>query len=139
MHFEGPEEDRAAIEALHRADEEASRRQDFGTLRSLMSDDAVVLAPGARPLRGRAEIDAAFARPSDARSAEEVLSYAFHWEEVRVLGDTAIEWGRITGATRPHDAPDAAPTRSAHNVLRILRREAGGWRIHRTIWNDAPP
>jgi ketosteroid isomerase-like protein len=100
----------------------------------------VVLAPGARPLRGRPEIDAAFARPGDTLPAVEVLAYAFHWEEVRVLGDTAIEWGRITGETRPRDAaPDTPPRREAHNVLRILRREAGGWKVHRTIWNDAPP
>lgn len=135
----GTDADRAAIAALHRADQEASRRQDFGTLRKLMSDDAVVLAPGTRPLRGRTRIDAAFARPSDAAPAEEVLSYAFEWQEVRITGDFAFEWGRIIGESRPRDAsPDAPPTRTAHNVLRILCREGGAWKVHRTIWNDAP-
>lgn len=34
------------IEELHRADMRASKERDYRTLRSLMSDDAVVLPPG---------------------------------------------------------------------------------------------
>lgn len=131
----GTEADRAAIAALHRADEAASLAGDNRALRALMSDEAVVLAPGAPALRGREALDRAFGQGGAA--GEEVLAYAFRWEELTILGDLAIEWGRIEGRSRP--AGTGGPGRAeAHNVLRVLRREAGGWKVFRTIWNDAP-
>jgi ketosteroid isomerase-like protein len=49
------------IEELHQADMQASKKGDHRTLRGLMSDDAVVLPPGGRMIRGREALDQSFA------------------------------------------------------------------------------
>ncbi|HEV2764343.1 MAG TPA: DUF4440 domain-containing protein, partial [Pyrinomonadaceae bacterium] len=72
--------DLEAIEELHQRDMRASKAGDFETLRSLMSDDAVMLPPGGRPVRGRAEIDAGMARMEQAMRAAEVLEYELDFE-----------------------------------------------------------
>ena len=131
-----PGEDLQAIEDLHRRDMEASRTGDFETLRSILSDDAVILPPGGRPVRGKAEIDASFARMDAGASGSEVLEYVLDVGEVEILGAYAFEWGEIRGAVR---LQDGEIRRSAHNVMRVLRREpSGGWKVYRSIWNDKP-
>ena len=135
----GTEADRTAIQELHERDMRASRMQDFATLRSLMSTDAVVLAPGALPVRGQAELDASFERQRSSGSSVEVLRYEFAWNEVQIEGDYAFEWGQILGQFRPAGAPaDSQPAVARYNVMRILRREEDGWKVHRTMWNEAP-
>lgn len=129
--------DLAAIERLHQRDMAASKAQDFAVLRTLMDDDAVVLAPGAKPVRGRAALDSNFARQSGAAPAIEVTDYRFDWNEIEIVGDYAIEWGRIIGAFRPKDGGET--TAAVYNVLRVLKRQRGDdWRVYRTIWNEAP-
>jgi ketosteroid isomerase-like protein len=130
--------DRQAIADLHKRDEEASRRQDFKTLRSLMDDDAVVLAPDALPVRGKEELDRQFSGRRDMSAQVEILDYRFEWSELEIIGDRAIEWGKILGTSR--DRQTGQTTRSAYNVMRILRRDGEGqWRVYRSIWNAAPP
>ena len=130
-------DDLRAIEELHRRDMRASREGDFATLRSLMSDDAVVMPPGGRVTRGGAALDASFARMAEGMRQVEVLAYELDFEEVEVVGDYAFEWGAIRGAMRA--LPDGPVERSSYKVMRVLRREPGGaWKVHRTIWNDDP-
>ncbi len=128
--------DLAAIEELHRRDAEACRRGDHATLRSLMSDDAVILPPGGAVVRGRAALDASFAAMASAMEGVEVLDYRLDFDEVRVLGAFAFEWGTISGAMR---RGGGVPETSSYKVLRILQRQPdGAWKVHRTIWNDNP-
>ena len=131
------ESDLAAIEELHRRDMEAARRGDFAALRGVVDDDVVMLAPGARVQRGRAELDRAFESMSRASKAHDVVEYELRIEEVKVLGDYAYEWGSITGSMREVATGDIS--RSAFHVMRILRRQAdGSWRVYRSIWTRAP-
>ena len=121
------------IEALHARDEEASRAQDHAALATLWTADGVMLAPGARRVRGPelfAQLDERAARQE--RSAE-VLEYSFDFEEVVVVGDYAFEWGVVQGKTR--DLATGAVAVSRYKLLRVLRREGGDWRVHRAIWN----
>lgn len=128
------DDDLDRIDELHRIDMEASKSGDYRTLRSLMSDDAVVLPPGGHAIRGREALDASFAAMSSAAVTSEVLEYRFDWQEVRVCGDYAFEWGYIRGKER--DRTTGAVTDEVHHVLRILQRQAdGSWKVHRTIWN----
>jgi uncharacterized protein (TIGR02246 family) len=123
------------IEDLHDADMHASKAGDFATLRSLMSDDAVVLPPGGRLIRGREALDSSFAAMSAAVSSTEVLEYRFDWQEVQVLGDYAFEWGYIHGKER--DKASGAIRTELYHVMRILQRQIdGAWKVHRTIWNE---
>jgi len=132
---EGSPDDLAAIRDLHEIDRRASLARDFETLRSILSDDAVVLAPGAPPLAGRRAIDENFRQMVETLQEIEVLDYELDFEEVRVFGDYAYEWGRIRGTLR--DPATGEERQNAFKVLRILRREADGrWRIYRTMWNE---
>lgn len=54
------------IEELHQADMQASKERDYRALRSIMSDDAVVLPPGGRMIRGRDALDKSFASMAGA-------------------------------------------------------------------------
>lgn len=126
-----------AIEKLHQRDMAASRSGDFETLRTLMSDEAVMMPPGGNFVRGRAEIDAGMGRMSEAMRTVEVLEYVLDFEEVKVLGDYAFEWGVIRGRMRSLDGGDAEE--SIYKVMRILQKQANGeWKVHRSIWNAHP-
>lgn len=89
----GDPADHAAIHRLHKADEAASTKQDQEVLRTLFSDDAVVLAPGSQPVQGRSELHEKMAATAREAKRVEVLSYCFDWAEVRILGSYAFEWG----------------------------------------------
>ena len=130
-----PHSDLALIEALHEADVRASKAGDYRTLRSIMSDDAVVLPPGGRLIRGREALDRSFAAMSATESPTEVLEYRFDWQEIRVLGDYAFEWGYIHGKER-HKTSGTISS-ELYQVMRILQRQPdGSWKVHRTIWNE---
>ena len=129
-------DDLARIEALHRADMAASQRGDYRTLRSLMSDDAVVLPPGGTMLRGRDALDRSFAAMSQAAPTTEVLEYRFDWHEVQLCGDYAFEWGYIVGLERSLATGEVTSER--YHVIRVLQRQPDeDWKVHRTIWNTA--
>jgi len=131
------ESDLAAIEELHQRDMAAARRGDFTALRGLVDDDAVMLAPDSWARRGRAELDASFESMARAPRTHDVLEYELRFQEVKVLGDYAYEWGSIQGTMREIATGDV--TRSAFHVMRILRRQDdGGWRVYRSIWTRAP-
>lgn len=132
------EEDLKAIDELHRRDMAASKACDFDALRSVISDDAVMMPPGVAPTRGREQIEKGLSRMAEAMRGVEVLEYVLDFEEVVVCGDYAFEWGHIRGAMRAREE-GAEAQRSTYKVMRILRREPGGeWKVHRSIWNDAP-
>ena len=128
-------EDVAQIEELHQADMRASEERDYRTLRSIMSDDAVVLPPGGRMIRGREALDQSFARMAGAPVTSDILEYRFDWHEIEVCDGFAFEWGYIIGKER--DRVTGAITSETYQVMRILQRQSdGGWKIHRTIWNQ---
>lgn len=131
------ERELAAIEELHQRDMAASKAGDFETLRTLMSDEAVMMPPGGDFVRGKAAIDAGMGRMAKARAAVEVLDYVLDFEEVQVVGGYAFEWGLIRGRMRRRDSGEVEE--SAYKVMRILQGQAGGgWRVHRSIWNEHP-
>jgi len=133
---EPTEEERAGIEALRGRDIEASLRLDGEALAALWTEDAVALAPGRPPTRGRAAMRERLAGVSAAQEALEVLEYREEFEETLVFGDMAVEWGAISGSER--DRKTGAVTASRFHVMRILRRQPdGSWRVHRSIFAPA--
>jgi uncharacterized protein (TIGR02246 family) len=126
------------IEQLHQIDVRASKAGDYRTLRTLMSEDAVVLPPGGRMIRGREALDASFASMANHTPTTEVLDYRFDWHEIEVCGDYAFEWGYIIGQER--SLRDGSISSEKHHVMRILQRQPdGAWKVHRTIWNSVAP
>jgi uncharacterized protein (TIGR02246 family) len=129
--------DLEAIGRLHQKDMAASKAGDFDTLHSIMTDDAVIMPPGGKVVRGRAEMDAGFERMKESMSQVEVLEYVLGFEEVKVLGDYAFEWGTIRGAMRSKDGGEVE--HSTYKVMRILQKQPdGSWKVHRSIWNNNP-
>jgi uncharacterized protein (TIGR02246 family) len=129
-----------AIERLHRRDMRASASGDFRALRALVDDDAVMFPPGGAPQRGAKEFDAAFERMASAPKTHEVLHYRLEFEEVKVFGNYAVEWGAIRGATR--EIGTGRIIESEYHVMRVLRRQKNGsWKVYRSIWapRGAPP
>jgi uncharacterized protein (TIGR02246 family) len=103
----------------------ASQAGDVGTVLGLISDDAVFLVPGRPPMR-KAEFEAAAraqAGPGGARpeGSSEI-------QEIKVLGDWAFMWTKLSVMVAPEGAP---PTERAGYTLTILRKEAGRWAIAR--------
>ena len=126
---------RFAIDELHRRDMAASRAGDFDALRALVDDEAVMLPPGEKPQRPD-QLDAVFARMKQAPRTHEVLEYVLEFEEVRVFGDLAVEWGTIRGTTR--ELATGKASQSVYHVMRMLRKQShGAWKVFRSIWAPA--
>jgi len=130
--------DLRAIEALNRQDSKAVMENDVATIISQWTDDFVVL-PAAGPIvRGRqANVDIT-ERGREQLQAIEPIEYTADFEEIRVLGDYAYEWGTYRGRMRPR----AGGTIVSYSgkLMRILRREPNGnWKMHRTILTSDPP
>jgi uncharacterized protein (TIGR02246 family) len=127
---------RKAIERLHRRDMRASAAGDFAALRALVDDNAVMLPPGGAPQRGAKDFDAAFERMSNSPQTHEVIEYRLEFEEVKIFGNYAVEWGAIRGATR--EIASGRVNQSEYHVMRVLRRQPNGsWKIWRSIWAPA--
>jgi len=71
-----------------------------------------------------------------ASSDLEVLEYVERFEETLLLGDHAVEWGIISGSERSRATGQV--TRSAYQVMRVLRRTPEGWRVARSMFHPAP-
>jgi uncharacterized protein (TIGR02246 family) len=127
---------RKAIERLHRRDMRASAAGDFAALRALVDDNAVMLPPGGAPQRGAKDFDTAFERMSNSPQTHEVIEYRLEFEEVKIFGNYAVEWGAIRGATR--EIASGRVNQSEYHVMRVLRRQPNGsWKIWRSIWAPA--
>lgn len=130
--------DMAAIEQLHKRDAAASKKGDLATLAELWTDDAVALPPGEPPVIGIDAIRKWLAKSQPDSSAVEIIDYALDFKEVKILGDEAIEWGRISVALRPRGA--SSISRASGNLMRVLKRQAdGSWRVSRSVWNLGRP
>jgi uncharacterized protein (TIGR02246 family) len=127
--------DREAIDELRRRDIEASKSLDVEALISLWTDDCVMLSPDGPPTRGKAAMRAHAARLVEYARKMEVVEYEEIFEELQILGDTAVEWGIIRGAERPRTGGDLQ--RSQYQVMRVLKRQPDGrWLVHRSIFNQ---
>ncbi len=132
------EDDMEAIQALHNKDIEASMALDEGALEALWTDDIVTMHPGEPPVVGKAANVAKLQAGIEQMKGQEILAYNEEWQEVRIAGDWAYEWGAITGRLHPYN--DRNETSYRYNAIRILQRQPdGSWKIARSIYNDANP
>ncbi|HEX6999208.1 MAG TPA: SgcJ/EcaC family oxidoreductase [Gammaproteobacteria bacterium] len=120
-------DDERAIRQLVATWMEATKAGDADTVLGLMADDVVFLVPGQAPMVGKAAFEAAArAAPAGERPRFEGESEI---QEIRVLGDWAYMWTRLTVTVTP---PGGAPpfTRAGH-TLSVLRKEGGRWLLAR--------
>lgn len=129
--------DLAAIEELHRRDQEASLAGDWPTLMGLWSDEPVALPPDGPVQRGRAAVERSMEGYREAAEVWETVEYVQEFGEVEVAGDYAWDWGTFRGRSR--NRRTGREVSSSGKLLRILKRAPdGSWKVHRSIWNVAP-
>jgi len=128
--------DIAEIQKLRDRDIAASKTGDFETLKSLFTDDSVLMPPGAGFVRGRTNRELAMQDIRELTSHYDVLEYSEDFEELNIYGNAAIEWGTIRGEMRQRQTGELI--RESYKVMRILAKEHGQWKISRVIFNEMP-
>jgi uncharacterized protein (TIGR02246 family) len=106
---------------------EATRAGDIDTILSLMADDVVFLISGQPPMIGKAAFVAA--AQSQAGQPAPAFDGASEIQEIRVLGDWAYMWTKLTVVvTPPGDAPSM---KRAGHTLSVLKKQNGRWLLAR--------
>lgn len=128
-------EDRQAIEELHQDDITGSLAFDIDKLTNILDDDVVSLPPNSKPIVGKSANHELLLAEQKGMANVEILGYEQTWDEVRILGEYAYEYGTIRSRIRAINAKDETPLE--YNVMRILKKQpSGAWKVYRTIWND---
>lgn len=99
----------------------ASKAGDAQKVASLMADDAVFLMPGQPPMSKAGFVQAAGNAPK--------VDGASDIQEIKILGDWAFMWARLTVVITPPNGAKAI-TRAGH-TLTILQKLDGKWVIAR--------
>ena len=129
--------DQRAIARLQERDIAANTALDLDDLVSLTTDDVVLLPPGRAPVVGHEALRKFYSELLNRAPDVQVLAYSENWEEVRIVGDFAFQWGTITERSKP--TVTGAETSSAVHAMRMLARQPdGSWKIARAMWNTAP-
>jgi uncharacterized protein (TIGR02246 family) len=129
------EDDLRAIEALNQHDVKAALANDMVALTSQWTDDFVVLPPSGPILRGRQTIAATAEQRKEKMTAIEPLEYIVEFEEIKILGDYAYEWGTYRGSMRPRAGGEKISY--GGKLMRILERQRdGSWKMHRTMMTN---
>ena len=129
--------DQRAITRLQERDIAANTALDLDALVSLTTDDVVVLPPGRPPVVGQKALRSFYQALVEKTPDAQVLAYSEEWDEVRIVGDFAFQWGTITERTKA--SVTTAESSSAVHAMRVLARQPdGSWKIARFMWNAAP-
>jgi len=124
-----------AINKLHQREMDASRKWDIDTLASLWTDDVVMLPAGEPALIGRDANRASITRLRDQSGSAQISDYILSFNEVKVTGDWAFEWGTYSGTLAPEGGGESL--RATGKVIRVLKKDAdGSWRIARAMYNS---
>jgi uncharacterized protein (TIGR02246 family) len=123
-----------AIDALSQKDIAACMKNDVDTLCSLWTEDGVLLMPGAPPLLGQKAICGMLEEQKAKSDGAITVDYTEDWEEVRIIGDYAWQWGKMSQT----EANAGKQETTRVNAIRILHREGGEWKVSRAVVTPAP-
>jgi ketosteroid isomerase-like protein len=121
----GAQDVRAALEAATRLFVDAFNAGNAAAVAERYSPEAMVLAPGREPARGRDAIREFWSEALEAGGA----TVEFTVTSLEALGDMAIETGAVTIRVEGEVV-------EVDNYLVVWRREAGEWLLFRDIWNS---
>ncbi|HXM70525.1 MAG TPA: SgcJ/EcaC family oxidoreductase [Thermoanaerobaculia bacterium] len=123
-------DDEEAIRTLFAEWKRASQAKDVDRLLSFITDDAVFLAPGQPPIRGKSAVKGLFRQIFGAFTFDQEWVF----EEIAVFGDWGYCWGRDSVTMTP--LAGGPVVRASGAGLSILRRLAdGSWVVARGINN----
>jgi ketosteroid isomerase-like protein len=132
------EHDLRAIHALNQRHIDAVMSNDLDTVMSLWSDDFTVIPPVGPIVRGGRANAAIVQQGRDHVHAFEPVEAVEDFEEIKVVGDYAFEWGTYRWTSRPRAGGE--PVSAGGKLLRILQRHPdGSWKMYRTIATTDPP
>src|SRR5262245_33454876 len=110
----------------------ATTRGDTETVLGLLAEDVVFLVPGQPPMLGKA----GFAAAAKGQSTQGLrFDGQSEIQEVRVLGDWAFMWSKLTVVVTP---PDGGSVTRAGHTLSILKKEHDKWVLARDANMLAP-
>lgn len=131
-------EDRQAIQELDDKEIKANLGFDVQALELLWDTDIVSMPPAHAPISGLEANRAYLEKESQAMANFQILGYEQTWQEVRILGEYAYEYGTVQ--TRISPMNPGPETDNTYNIMRILKKQPdGSWKIYRAIWNSALP
>jgi uncharacterized protein (TIGR02246 family) len=122
-------ETRAAVDGANRQFMDAFSRGDAARIATLYAEDAQLYPPGVPAVSGRVEIEKYWRGVLALPVKEMRLETA----EVGAFGDDASEVGRYTLVSNDSRELDAG------KYVALWKRGAGGWKLHRDIWNSNAP
>ncbi len=126
------EDELKAIRELHAKDIKASKARDFETLLSLWTEDGVLLEPGKKPTVGINAIRTYMEEHKEASKAYKIKKYEHRWEEIKIVGDWAFEWGFFDAVAEMIASGEILEQRG--KFLRVLRKQKdGSWKVARVI------
>jgi uncharacterized protein (TIGR02246 family) len=111
----------------------ATKAGDVETVLPLMAEDVVFLVPGQPAMR-----KADFAAAARAQAGGEAPRFdgTSEIQEIKVLGDWAFMWARLTVVATPPDGGE--PMTRAGHTLSILKKQGGKWVLARDANMLAP-
>lgn len=104
----------------------AAKAGDVDTVLSLMAEDVVFLMPGRPPMRKREFAAAARAQATGTAPRFDGTSEI---QEIKVVGDWAFMWTRLTVIATPPDG--SPPIEHAGHTLTVLNKDHGKWVLAR--------
>ena len=105
---------------------------------ALWAEDGTDLIQGLAPMVGKAKIAEWLDSLTPQLAGAKMLSCTVDWQDIRVQGDLAYEWG-INRQTIQFPPPKE-PFSNEGKILLILKRESRGpWKIALESWNSSPP
>lgn len=124
----------AEIRSFHQKDRQAAMAKDIESLRSLWTEDCVLLAPESPPIIGSDAVWEFIQAQYRQMGNVEILQYDQDFQEIKIIGDWAFEWGVFKGSVRLADE-SIVETRS--KLFRVLKRQLDStWKCARSIWHD---
>jgi uncharacterized protein (TIGR02246 family) len=112
----------------------ATKAGDIDAVLNLMTDDVVFLVTGQPPMIGKSAYAAAAKGQAGQRAPQ--FDGASEIQEIRILGDWAFMWSRLTVVVTPPGS-GTSMTRAGH-TLTILRKQQGTWLLARDANMLAP-
>jgi len=132
-----PVADRAAVEAVSLAWKKAYNARDAAAVTALYGDDAVLSAPGARAVRGKAAIGDYFVKTIAQFSTSGLTVTDESMGETVTSCDLAWHWKTYTVTDQSGAIVDAG------KLVTLFQRTDGKWLIVGDTWNSdgtaAPP
>lgn len=125
----------AAIDQLHQMDLDAFKIRDVERQVMLVTEDCIMLPPALGALCGREAIRNYLIDKFMEWKQYEVARIDQQFEEVKLVGDTAYEWGTFKGVYyMKNNGPEIFEN---SRMFRILRSQPdGSWKIARMMWHD---